>query len=338
MSKTQTLRALVNERLSAAADEIFALFERTIAEYEQEVGLYKEQNQKKQELLDTTLRPKVVLLSRADDVVQIPLWNPDHALNHGINPVIKQEPKELSISHEEVNLKKLTPELPSVSVKNEGEEPQRENILDPEEEEGHTSDHDEDWGAPYNLSDEEETEGEDKETVSEDHCYQVKIRAEQAANTAEQNLCAEISLAVNNEDLPGTAAGTEQKKYQCFACEKRFRTKQEITLHERIHTGEKPFSCPFCEKTFAQKGSLQSHVRIHTGEKPFTCPTCNKAFAHKGNMRIHIRKHTGEKPFCCSICGKSFADPTTHKKHMESHANRDAKTTRRLNMLKALLY
>ncbi|XP_068592973.1 uncharacterized protein [Cebidichthys violaceus] len=36
MSKVQMLRCLVNQRLTAAAEEIFSLFERTIAEYEEE--------------------------------------------------------------------------------------------------------------------------------------------------------------------------------------------------------------------------------------------------------------------------------------------------------------
>ena len=37
MSKVQTLRVVVKQRLTAAAEEIFELFERTIAEYEEEL-------------------------------------------------------------------------------------------------------------------------------------------------------------------------------------------------------------------------------------------------------------------------------------------------------------
>lgn len=37
MSKVQILRAFVNLRLTAAAEEIFGLFESTIAEYEQRI-------------------------------------------------------------------------------------------------------------------------------------------------------------------------------------------------------------------------------------------------------------------------------------------------------------
>ncbi|CAL9695000.1 unnamed protein product [Knipowitschia caucasica] len=54
------LRAAVNERLAAAAEEIFVLLERTIAEYEEEVCRSKEQNQRNQQLLEA-LRPRVLL-------------------------------------------------------------------------------------------------------------------------------------------------------------------------------------------------------------------------------------------------------------------------------------
>ncbi|XP_045904811.1 uncharacterized protein LOC123970659 [Micropterus dolomieu] len=58
MSKVQTLRAFVQQRLSAAAEEIFELFERTIAEYEEELC-----GQRK--LLDAVFKPEV-RLHRAD--------------------------------------------------------------------------------------------------------------------------------------------------------------------------------------------------------------------------------------------------------------------------------
>uniref|UniRef100_A0A3B3ZD93 C2H2-type domain-containing protein n=1 Tax=Periophthalmus magnuspinnatus TaxID=409849 RepID=A0A3B3ZD93_9GOBI len=72
VQKGQTLRALVNERLTAAAEEIFALFERTIAEYEEELCRSKEENQRNQDTPQT--------------------------------PRIKEEPEEQSIKQEEDTL------------------------------------------------------------------------------------------------------------------------------------------------------------------------------------------------------------------------------------------
>lgn len=45
MSKVQMLKTFVNQRLTAAAEEIFGLFERTIAEYEEEIDRQRRQLQ-----------------------------------------------------------------------------------------------------------------------------------------------------------------------------------------------------------------------------------------------------------------------------------------------------
>ncbi|XP_072294022.1 uncharacterized protein [Eucyclogobius newberryi] len=64
--RSLALRALVNARLTAAAEEIFALVERTIAEYEEELCRSKEENQRNQQLLDSVLSPQVSGHTTAD--------------------------------------------------------------------------------------------------------------------------------------------------------------------------------------------------------------------------------------------------------------------------------
>ncbi|XP_032363828.1 uncharacterized protein LOC116677480, partial [Etheostoma spectabile] len=59
MCKVQMLRALVEQRLTAAAEEIFGLFERTIAEYEEELCRSKEENERQRELLDAVFNPQL---------------------------------------------------------------------------------------------------------------------------------------------------------------------------------------------------------------------------------------------------------------------------------------
>ncbi|XP_074470433.1 uncharacterized protein LOC141754899 [Sebastes fasciatus] len=66
MCKVQMLRALVKQRLTAAAEEICGLFERTIAEYEEELSRSKEENERQQKLLDAVFNPQLQI-HRADD-------------------------------------------------------------------------------------------------------------------------------------------------------------------------------------------------------------------------------------------------------------------------------
>ncbi|XP_020781767.1 uncharacterized protein LOC110161373 isoform X1 [Boleophthalmus pectinirostris] len=119
MSKMHRLRDLLNELLIAAAEEIFALFEGTIAEYEEELRRSKEENQRKQEILDSVLSPRVVLhrATSAQSVSSLPDFisyeiTPSSTSSVEIPSVkvltvpdeIKEEPEELIVKQEEEQL------------------------------------------------------------------------------------------------------------------------------------------------------------------------------------------------------------------------------------------
>ncbi|KAK7916095.1 hypothetical protein WMY93_011856 [Mugilogobius chulae] len=82
--------ALVQERLTAAAEEIFALFERTIAEFEEELRREKEKQSK---------QPSVRMSSPSPAGVQMSWLSPGLGLNQ-----IKEEPEEQSVKQEDEEL------------------------------------------------------------------------------------------------------------------------------------------------------------------------------------------------------------------------------------------
>ncbi|XP_072295431.1 uncharacterized protein [Eucyclogobius newberryi] len=112
--RSLALRALVNARLTAAAEEIFALVERTIAEYEEELCRSKEENQRNQQLLEEVLSPQL-RLHRAEGC-QIDWCNPDPVKQETLETAqIKEEPEEHLLKQEEEQL----PEFTAVCVKSE---------------------------------------------------------------------------------------------------------------------------------------------------------------------------------------------------------------------------
>ncbi|ODM89808.1 putative zinc finger protein [Orchesella cincta] len=81
---------------------------------------------------------------------------------------------------------------------------------------------------------------------------------------------------------------------------------------------DKPFSCEYCGKRFKKRQELTVHLRIHTGEKPYKCSVCSRAFSQSSSMKTHLRTHTGEKPYKCRLCTAAFSVSHAYHKHLSS--------------------
>lgn len=90
---------------------------------------------------------------------------------------------------------------------------------------------------------------------------------------------------------------------------------------ERQKDRERRFACPFCGKCVRSKENLKLHVRKHTGERPFVCLFCGRAFGGKSDLTRHLRIHTGERPYHCEACGKCFARADYLSKHLTTHVH-----------------
>lgn len=68
MSRLERLRSLVNQRINAAADDIGRLLEGKIAEYEEEVRFFREENNSlQQKLLQFAAKPDVQVVVLGED-------------------------------------------------------------------------------------------------------------------------------------------------------------------------------------------------------------------------------------------------------------------------------
>ncbi|CAI5677012.1 unnamed protein product [Oreochromis niloticus] len=142
MPSVQYLREFINERLTAAAEQIFLEFEKTIVQYEEEID-------RQRRLLDITWKPQIKL--HRTDVPQQPvckeeeevlpeqqLWNQERSSSVDQEepepPQIKEEQEELCSSQEgEQLVLKEEPDTFLVTAAEEGEhsEPEagREQLL-----------------------------------------------------------------------------------------------------------------------------------------------------------------------------------------------------------------
>ena len=64
----------------------------------------------------------------------------------------------------------------------------------------------------------------------------------------------------------------KKKEYGCLKCVKEFGTKQDLKIHDMVHTGEKPYKCSQCEKPFKTKKRAQSSYEDSlTGDSTNLC-------------------------------------------------------------------
>ncbi|XP_070814171.1 zinc finger protein ZFP2-like [Chaetodon trifascialis] len=327
MSKVQTLRAFVEQRLTAAAEEIMELFGRTIAEYEEELC-----GQRK--LLDAVFQPEV-RLHRADvqllsaspeeDPPEQQDWSPSLDQEDPAElPHIKEEQEELWSSQEgeqlpgpeEADITKST--VPPVPVKTEEEDeekPQSSQLHQRHAEDMETEAGGEDCGGlePPRSSDPDrhlEADSEDETSQSsdpetDDSCDWEETRGPQSG-----------LKPLQNNEVPGSdvKCNTGQTSVSSSECASSFD-------HSGVQTGEKPFSCSVCGRTYPRKNSLMTHMRLHSEGKRFSCSVCEKTFQWRANFMRHMRVHTGEKPFSCSVCGKGFTQKDHQKQHMRIHTD-----------------
>ena len=77
---------------------------------------------------------------------------------------------------------------------------------------------------------------------------------------------------------------------------KKFRTSDNLKIHEVTHTRERPFSCNICFRRFYEKSKLKRHQLIHEGEKAYPCNYCDLKFRQHYNMKRHIATvHKGKE-------------------------------------------
>lgn len=81
---------------------------------------------------------------------------------------------------------------------------------------------------------------------------------------------------------------------------------------------QKKIECHYCIRTFPTPNQLSSHERVHTGVRPYACHVCGHKFSHSSNMIKHIKcQHSSFNPYACYNCNKNFKTKTEVLDHRQ---------------------
>ncbi|XP_061675816.1 zinc finger protein 112-like [Syngnathoides biaculeatus] len=254
-----SLKAFLNERLAAVAEEIFGAVEKTIDEYKEELCRVKD-------LEIGRLRMQLRLLkSDACNGAQLQ----EHTHHHPPPPLPSQKHEEAAASGdmEAAESQNIEEEGSSSSimehsnetaqVKKEPERSHREFWL------GHGSE-------PL-----EDLESDIKDFMS-------------SASGARGGFHDPI-LPFHLYHHGGMGDEGKEKPYSCSVCDKRFGNCSHLAAHIRTHTGERPYRCDICRKSFVTTSALNRHQTIHTEGKHYVCIYCSKAFKWMESLGRHVR-------------------------------------------------
>ncbi|KAM7421091.1 hypothetical protein PAMA_015319 [Pampus argenteus] len=257
----QSLKAFLNERLTAAAEEIFGAVEKTIAEYKEEISRSKD-------LEISRLRMQLKLLKSdpcADRCLGAQLQQHTHHHHHHHPPQQQHHQSvaaaEAPESHhcEEDSGSRMDHSEPSGVKK--------------EQQKGHR-----DFWMCHDAEQLESLESDMKDFISPPSSLKSSLQDPTLPFHPYHN---------NNNNI--NSEESKEKPYSCSVCEKRFSNCSHLAAHIRTHTGERPYRCEICRKTFITTSALNRHQTIHTEGKHFVCNYCGKSFKWMESLGRHMR-------------------------------------------------
>uniref|UniRef100_A0A1A7XT88 Zinc finger and BTB domain containing 48 n=1 Tax=Iconisemion striatum TaxID=60296 RepID=A0A1A7XT88_9TELE len=165
------------------------------------------------------------------------------------------------------------------------------------------------------AEEQEDEDAGDLEGVTDDTDEEYFPIAENSS-TSVSTPAAQKHSALSKTNDKNVAAAENKDPVMCSICNKSFKSKYYLKVHNRRHTGDKPFGCLKCKKKYFRKENLLIHEsRDCSRGLTYACSTCSSNFNTKEALRVHVVTHTGQMPHQCLTCNEQFM----YKKKLTMH-------------------
>ncbi|XP_061601281.1 zinc finger protein 436-like [Cololabis saira] len=346
----QLLKAFVNERMKAAAEEIFNVFERTIVKYEEEASVSAQEIERLRGLLEQqTETSQFSVCEDKSPPESCPSEQEQSVSVHREDPQprhIKEEDNEFWTTEEEEEEEMregtYTLQPPQSDVWEDNNQDDTNPLLqsqtqtcEPTDEFQETQEaesvnftsppaltatsqseivNDAEEPTASFISDQIQTE----QTTSNNYQESTDLSDPNAAGAQHQcYLCSQSFSSTHQLVNHAFCFHSEDAGVKCAVCGRSYESTESLNLHLKAHKNSK--CCHMCGKHYKRKNDLAEHIAGHAGVKLYRCPLCEKEYSRKGDLTIHMRTHTGEKPYCCPFCNKGYTNSGHLRKHMRGH-------------------
>ncbi|XP_030584378.1 zinc finger protein 22-like [Archocentrus centrarchus] len=310
MTKLEHLNVFLNDRLTAAAAEIFRAVKDTVVEYQSEILRSKEENERLKRLLNVAVQ-RLLLQSEPHSVQaqeESQLRESESGKSARLLSQVKDEQRNIQtdclqqVSNSEdgncsnVELLRFHPPpaqtvslppliCPEVKTKTDRKDNRKQlpsNSLSSS------------MTIYSTQNDSCATTAKTHMTLRNDQQVKGLLRSngKQSVRILQIKNARSLKPPPSHPDHPSQSI---QRWHSCNECGKGFNFACQLEVHMRWHTKEKPYSCSVCRKSFTTVSMLKRHHRIHTGEKPFRCHVCGKCFNQSAHLNTHFRLHTRER-------------------------------------------
>ncbi|XP_038145971.1 zinc finger protein OZF-like isoform X1 [Cyprinodon tularosa] len=349
MSSAQSLRHFITERLTAAAEEIFAEFDKTIVRYEEELD-------RQRKLLEFCWNPQIKLQRidlpqhrfwrNQEDLRDQQVYNQDNSGLHQEEPEPFQtmesledlEPEQMQEKQELCHIKEeqeqqhplQIKDLPQPHLRNNRENLNEQQIYNHREEP-------EPCQTMESLEDLEPEQMQEKR--DEQELYPIKNEQEQQHPLQIKGEQEELCIGLEEEQLEMKQMMNTFMEIPTY--EERFHREpdpdvdhllvqtssdsdnqsQEEIDHYDTKSRTETLNNNRHQKIRGQSDDVQSPSlkrQQNTNKIMLSCKICGKSAVY-GTLTDHMKTHTGEKPFSCLTCGRKFSEKRSMLRHIRVH-------------------
>ncbi|XP_030002818.1 PR domain zinc finger protein 5-like [Sphaeramia orbicularis] len=327
--KVQVLRSLVEQRLTAATEEIFGLFERAIAEHEEEFCRTKEENRRLRQMLDEVLNPNVPKTVSPSDIQVVKVvkeerqeWSPSLVQECPQVPRIKEEEREVLIIQKQPQVLERA-DTTQITIGEDGRATTQvsqfhqgqtvENTMEISEEDCGGSDPDPDFPSDTENTDNSSDSEDSNKAQKQKRRHQSYLHPKTAPPSA--RVYEHRKTEPNGEDYGSPKPGSSIKREIQTDSDKTENSSDSEGNDDqkRGKSHSKHHQCSECNKVFStgqvvkkhkksavrrahHSGSKRDvHKKSQTEKKWYSCPVCRKIFLREFDVQRHMMVHTQEK-------------------------------------------